>query len=183
MYITLWNRRWNMCTYVYSRYFLPYSFIITLKETSMQYLSISILLTAFSVGIGSHKYSKSFHLVGKRYIYSFDGLHVISLMFVVKSVPNNQFLTMSNPFRNLMQCNVTPAHTAMAITPIFLSLFGERAARTTLTAAERDYKSQQTFHTSPSRASYGMCIVMIGDKIDRFITASHCILAVLHKPK
>ena len=36
-------------------------------------------------------------------------------------------------------------------------------------------ESQQTPHTSPSRASYGVPIVMICDKIDRVITAPHCI--------
>ena len=33
---------------------------------------------------------------------------------------------------------------------------------------------QQTPHTSPSRASYGVSIVRILEKIDRLITAPHC---------
>ena len=36
-------------------------------------------------------------------------------------------------------------------------------------------ESQQTPHTSPSRASYGVSIVRILEKIDRVITAPHCI--------
>ena len=36
--------------------------------------------------------------------------------------------------------------------------------------------SQQTPHTSPSRASYGVSIMIILKKIDRVITASHCIV-------
>ena len=35
-------------------------------------------------------------------------------------------------------------------------------------------ESQQTPHISPSRASYGVSIVRIVDKIDRVITAPHC---------
>ena len=37
-------------------------------------------------------------------------------------------------------------------------------------------ESQQTPHISPSRASYGVSIVRIWEKIDRVITAPHCIL-------
>ena len=36
-------------------------------------------------------------------------------------------------------------------------------------------ESQQTPHTSPLRASYGVSIVRIWDKFDRVITALHCI--------
>ena len=36
--------------------------------------------------------------------------------------------------------------------------------------------SQQAPHTSPSRASYGVSIVRIWEKIDRIITAPHCIM-------
>ena len=36
-------------------------------------------------------------------------------------------------------------------------------------------KSQQTPHTSPSRASYVVAIVRIWEEIDRVITALHCI--------
>ena len=39
--------------------------------------------------------------------------------------------------------------------------------------------SQQTPHTSPSRASYGVSIVRILEKIDLVITALHCILQSL----
>ena len=35
--------------------------------------------------------------------------------------------------------------------------------------------SQKTLHISPSWASYGVSIVMIWEKIDRIITAPHCI--------
>ena len=37
-------------------------------------------------------------------------------------------------------------------------------------------ESQQTPHTSPSRASYGVSIVRIWEKIDCIITAPHCTL-------
>ena len=37
-------------------------------------------------------------------------------------------------------------------------------------------KSQHTPHTSPSRASYGVSIVRIWEKINRVITAPHCSL-------
>ena len=36
---------------------------------------------------------------------------------------------------------------------------------------------QKTHHTSPYRASYGVSFVRIFDKIDRVITAPHCIIA------
>ena len=36
--------------------------------------------------------------------------------------------------------------------------------------------SQQAPHTSPSRPSYGVSIVRIREKIDRIITAPHCIM-------
>ena len=36
-------------------------------------------------------------------------------------------------------------------------------------------ESQQTSHISPSRASYGVSLVKIVDKIDHVITAPHCI--------
>ena len=36
-------------------------------------------------------------------------------------------------------------------------------------------ESQQTPHTSPSRASYGVSFVTILEKTDRVITAPHCI--------
>ena len=36
-------------------------------------------------------------------------------------------------------------------------------------------ESQQTPHTSPSRASYGVSFVKILEKTDRVITAPHCI--------
>ena len=35
-------------------------------------------------------------------------------------------------------------------------------------------ESQQTPHTSPSRASYGVSFVKILEKTDRVITAPHC---------
>ena len=40
-------------------------------------------------------------------------------------------------------------------------------------------ESQQTPHTSPSRASYGVSIVRILQKIDRVITAPHCMSLVI----
>ena len=36
--------------------------------------------------------------------------------------------------------------------------------------------SQQTPHTSPSRGSYGVCIVTILEETDRVITVQHCII-------
>ena len=36
--------------------------------------------------------------------------------------------------------------------------------------------SQKTLHSSPSRASYGVSIVRILEKIDRVITAPHCMM-------
>ena len=41
--------------------------------------------------------------------------------------------------------------------------------------------SQQAPHTSPSRPSYGVSIVRIWEKIDRIITAPHCIMNQIRK--
>ena len=41
------------------------------------------------------------------------------------------------------------------------------------------WSSQQTPHSSPSRASYGVSVVGILRKIDRVITAQHCIIVLL----
>ena len=47
---------------------------------------------------------------------------------------------------------------------------------------DQSLNSQKTSFTSPSRASYGMSIVRILEKIDRVITAPECILTHLpHK--
>ena len=40
--------------------------------------------------------------------------------------------------------------------------------------------AQKTLHTSPSRASYGVSIVKIWEKIDRVITAPHFISFFTH---
>ena len=39
---------------------------------------------------------------------------------------------------------------------------------------DQTFESQQTPHTSPSRASYGVSIMRILEKVDRVITAPHC---------
>ena len=41
-------------------------------------------------------------------------------------------------------------------------------------------KPQQTPHISPSRASYGVSIVRIWEKIDRVITATYCMCVILY---
>ena len=41
-------------------------------------------------------------------------------------------------------------------------------------------ESQQIPHTSPSRASYGVSIARILEKIDRVITAPHCNMTLIH---
>ena len=43
-------------------------------------------------------------------------------------------------------------------------------------------KSQQTPHTSPSQASYGVSIMRVFEKIDRIITAPFCIFLVMKSP-
>ena len=48
------------------------------------------------------------------------------------------------------------------------------------TSQQTPHTSQQTPHTSPSRASYGMAIVRILEKIDRVITAPHCIYNMIN---
>ena len=40
--------------------------------------------------------------------------------------------------------------------------------------------SQQTPHTSPSRASYGMSIVRIWEKTDPILTSLHCFMSDVH---
>ena len=46
----------------------------------------------------------------------------------------------------------------------------------TAVAEVKNLNPQNTSHTSPWRASYGMYFVRIGEKIDRITTAPHCIM-------
>ena len=47
-------------------------------------------------------------------------------------------------------------------------------------AVNRNLCTQQTPHTSPSRASYGVSLVRNLENIDNVITAPHCIWTMLH---
>ena len=72
---------------------------------------------------------------------------------------------------SLEQCTVKCRYNAVQFIPILHTVLRKQRQK-----VNQILESQQTSHISPSRASYGVSFVKILKKIDRVITAPHCII-------